>query len=147
VAVFIDDAAFVRAPIELVYDRITHIGAWPSLWPGARVRSSDGDPDREWWSLELRGRWGRRVRLRVGAAAWRMHAGFAMELAGDLEGTWEIWLEPVAGGTVVHHVVLGTTPGRQRTVREDLRRALRLGSWGLKDALQLEARTMAGLRP
>ena len=72
----------------------------------------------------------------------------AGDVAGDLRGRAEFWLEPTAGGPIVHHVVAATTAlPRPRRVLEDPRRAIRRGLWGLKDDLHLEMRTSAGLDP
>jgi hypothetical protein len=145
----VDDAGFVRAPVDLVYRRITDLGGWPDWWPGAVLRPLvPGPEDDQVWALELRGAPLRRLRLRINAHGWRFHAGFSLGLGGDLDGRWEIWLEPSHGGTVVHHVVVATAVA-PRPLRQlaDLRRAIRAGLWGLKDTLQLEARTSAGLFP
>jgi hypothetical protein len=144
----VDDAGFVRAPVELVYRRVTDIGDWPDWWPGVRVRRASDAGDAETWLLELSGARARRLRVRARAHGWRFHAGFALELTGDVEGAWELWLEPTHGGTVVHHVVIARTDAaRPLQVLADHRRAIRRGLWGLKDALQIEARTSAGLVP
>ncbi len=145
---FADDAGFVRAPAQLVYRRLAHIGAWPSWWQGTRVRPLAPTGSHETWALELRGQLGRRVRLRAVASAWREETGFVLSLTGDLDGSWELWLEPSAGGTVVHHVVVATSlVPRPDRVLSDLRRAIRRGLWDLKDLVQIEARTSAGLEP
>lgn len=157
----VDDAGFVRAPSGWVYRRLTDVGRWPEWWPGTRVapcagRSGtapwapvggraplDGD---EVWALELAGGWLRRLRLEARLGGWRHDHGFVLELAGDLDGRAEFWLEDTHGGTVVHHLLLARTRrSRPLTVHTDYRRALRRGLWGCKDALQLEARTSAGL--
>jgi hypothetical protein len=145
---FADDAGFVRAPVELVYRRLTHVADWPSWWSGVRVRPlppHDGD---EVWALELAGTRLRRLRLAARCHGWRFNAGFTQTLHGDLEGRSEFWLEPTHGGTVVHHVLVATsTAPRPLRVLRDHRRAIRRGLWGLKEALQVEARTSAGLVP
>jgi hypothetical protein len=143
-----DDAGFVRAPIELVYRRLTHIALWPTWWRGLRLEPRAPVGGEESWALELRGSVGRRLRLRATATGWRLHAGMVLRVAGDLDGTSEFWLESTRGGTVVHNVLLATTPlPRPDRVLEDHRRAIRRGLWGLKDALQVESRTSAGLLP
>lgn len=145
---YVDDDGFVRAPRSLVYRRLTDIGAWPDWWRGVRVRSMPPRQGDETWGLELAGRRTRRLRVAARAHGWRHNEGFALALAGDLEAHAEFWLEEVGGGTVVHHVLTGRTPLRRPLqVHADYRRALRRGLWGLKDALQLEARSAAGLEP
>jgi hypothetical protein len=143
---FADDAGFVRAPVALVYRRLTHMGAWPSWWDGVRVRAlPDVDGD-EVWAIEFRGARARRVRVAARCHGWRFNGGFTQTLRGDLEGRSEFWLEPTHGGTVVHHVLVATSPvARPTSVLADHRRAVRRGLWGLKEALELEVRTAVGL--
>jgi hypothetical protein len=144
----VDDAGFVRAPAPLVYRRLTHVAAWPSWWRGVRVRKSDSSPDGEVWSVELAGARGRRLRYEVRPHGWRHEHGFLLALQGDVLGTGEFWLEPTHGGTVVHHLLVArTTLPHPTRVLADHRRAIRRGLWGLKDAVQLEARTSIGLLP
>lgn len=144
----VDDAGFVRAPPPLVYRRLTHLAAWPEWWPGARVRDARRYPDREVWSVEFAGVRGRRLRYEVRPHGWRHEHGFLFAVNGDLMGAGEFWLEPTHGGTVVHHVLVARTElPRPMRVLADHRRAVRRGLWGLKDALQLEARTSIGLAP
>jgi uncharacterized protein YndB with AHSA1/START domain len=143
-----DDAGFVRAPVELVYRRLTDVADWPSWWPGLRVRSAPPVGGDEVWLLDVPAGRLRQVRLAARCHGWRFNAGFHLALHGDIDGRGEFWLEPVAGGTVVHHVLSGTTTlPHPRRVLADHRRAVRRGLWGLKDALQLETRTSAGLLP
>jgi hypothetical protein len=145
---FADDAGFVRAPAPLVYRRLTHVEAWPTWWDGVRVRPLAPVEGDEVWGIELRGARLRRLRLAARCHDWRFNGGFSLSLRGDLEGRSEFWLEPTHGGTVVHHVLVATTPGpRPATVLADHRRAIRRGLWGLKEALELEVRTAVGLAP
>lgn len=143
----VDDAGFVRAPAPLVYRRLTHVAAWPEWWSGARVRSVTAD-DGERWLVQLAAGRGRRLRYEVRPHGWRHEQGFHLEVRGDVVGAGEFWLEPTHGGTVVHHLLVARTglPRPQR-VLADHRRAIRRGLWGLKDALQLEARSSIGLTP
>jgi hypothetical protein len=157
VAIFVDDDGFVRAPAPLVYRRLTHVLAWPTWWPGVRVHARPperapgadaSEPPDEVVALELAGAPGRRVRLTARLHDWRLDAGFAMALRGDLVGRAEFWLEPGHGGTTVHHLVVAeTTHPRPLDVHADHRRAVRRGLWSLKDLLELEVRTGAGLLP
>jgi hypothetical protein len=145
---FADDAGFVRAPVELVYRRLTHVADWPTWWRGTLVRSLPPAAGDERWALELRGARGRRVRLAARCHGWRFNAGFSVALSGDLDGRAEFWLEPTHGGTVVHHVLVATSRApRPSRVLADHRRAVRRGLWGLKEALELEVRSSAGLVP
>lgn len=157
VGLYVDDDGFVRAPAPLVYRRLTHVLAWPEWWPGIEVverppeRAPDAtdatEPD-EVVGLELVGAPGRRVRLTARLHDWRLDAGFALSLRGDIQGRAEFWLERGWGGTVVHHLVVATTEHPQPlTVHADYRRAVRRGLWALKDLLELEVRTGAGLSP
>lgn len=143
----VDDAGFVRAPAPLVYRRLTHVQAWPDWWRGARVRQAPAAAG-EAWFLELAVGRGRRLRYTVRPHGWRHEHGFLLGLEGDVVGSAEFWLEPTHGGTVVHHLLVAQTalphPAR---VLADHRRAVRRGLWGLKDALQLEARSSVGLPP
>jgi hypothetical protein len=152
----VDDDGFVRAPVELVYRRLTHVAAWPTWWPGIVVRplppeagphASTDAPD-ECWAFELRGAPLRRVRLTARLHSWRHERGFSLALRGDVEGHAEFWLEPGYGGTVVHHLLIARTDlAHPVRVYRDYRRALRRGLWGLKDVLHVESRTSAGLLP
>jgi hypothetical protein len=149
-----DEAGFVRAPAALVDRRVRDVGSWPTWWPGTRVLArpparppSPGEDD-EVWLLELTGAPGRRLRLEARFHGWRPDAGIRMALEGDLVGRAEFWYDPVAGGTVVHHLLAARSPlPRPGRVLRDHRRAVRRGLWGLKDALHLEQRTSAGLTP
>ena len=144
----VDDAGFVRAPIELVYRRVTDIREWPSWWPGTQVRPLRAVGPDERWGLEVRAGRGLRLRLGLTPVRWRHEAGFELLLDGDLSGRGEFWLEPAGSGTVVHHLLVAESPllwpGR---VHRGYRRAVRRGLWGLKDVLHIEARTSVGLVP
>lgn len=144
----VDDAGFVRAPRELVYRRVTDIRTWPSWWPGTRVRPLPSVGPDERWGLEIAAAPGLRLRLGLTPVRWRHDVGFELLLDGDLDGRGEFWLEEVRSGTVVHHLVVAGSPLRWPSrVHRGYRRAARRGLWGLKDVLQLEARTSAGLLP
>jgi hypothetical protein len=148
VQLFADDAGFVRAPVALVYRRLTHVGAWPAWWDGVRVRALPSVAGDEVWAIEFRGARLRRVRVAARCHGWRFNGGFTQSLRGDLEGRSEFWLEPSHGGTVVHHVLVATSRApRPATVLADHRRAVRRGLWGLKEAVELEVRTAVGLTP
>jgi hypothetical protein len=143
-----DDQAFVRAPEALIYRRLTHVAAWPSWWSGCRVEALPPTGGGERWAIGLRAAPGRWLRLAVRPHSWRHDLGVVLALDGDLVGRAEFWLEPTHGGTVVHHLLVATTPlPRPLRVLEVHRRAVRRGLWGLKDVLQLEARSSVGLQP
>lgn len=145
---FADDAGFVRAPVALVYRRLTHVAAWPTWWDGVRVRASAPVAGDEVWAIEFRGARWRRVRVAARCHGWRFNGGFTQSLRGDLDGRGEFWLEPTHGGTIVHHVLVASSRHpRPATVLADHRRAVRRGLWGLKAALELEVRTAVGLPP
>ncbi len=145
---YADDAAFVRAPEALLYRRLTHIAAWPGWWPRLDVAPAVGGPGDERWTVSLHAGWGRQLRLVLRPHGYRHDLGFTLGLAGDLVGRSEFWLEPTHGGTVVHHLLVARTPQpRPITVLRAFRGAVRRGLWGLKDAVQIEARTAAGLTP
>ncbi len=141
----IDDAGFVRAPTELVYRRLTDAGSWPTWWPGLEVRSLPPAGDRERWGISLRAGVARILRYGVTLHGWRHEQGFRLDMAGDLDGRAELWLEPTTGGTVVHHVA--SVAGVTRSAPREYRRGVRRGLWGLKDLLQLEMRTSVGMVP
>ncbi|HSK24428.1 MAG TPA: hypothetical protein VK906_14680 [Egicoccus sp.] len=157
VPLHVDDDGFVRAPAGLVYRRLSDVAGWPQWWSGARVRpmppergpdAAPGDPPDEVWALDLPVTSLRRLRLGARLHGWRHEQGFVLALRGALDGRAEFWLEPVAGGTIVHHLLNADVPThRFRAVHRDYRRAVRRGLWDLKDRLHLEARTSAGLRP
>lgn len=145
---YADDATFVRAPEALLYRRLTHIAAWPGWWPHLGVEPAAGAPGDERWTVGLRAGWGRQLRLVLRPHGYRHDLGFTLGLAGDLVGRSEFWLEPTHGGTVVHHLLVARTPlPRPGRVLAGFRGAVRQGLWGLKDAVQIEARTAAGLTP
>ncbi len=142
----VDDATLVRAPANLVCRRLVDVAHWPEWWRGTRVRPLRHGDDT--WAVELAGAPARRLRMTVRLGEWRPNVGFGMLVAGDVEGDAEFWLEPANGGTVVHHLLRGRATHRpSRSVLGDYRRAVRRGLWGVKDLLQLEARTSAGLEP
>lgn len=144
----VDDAGFVRAPADLVYRRLTDIGRWPTWWPGAEVRPLPPNGPEERWAVGFAAGPAFRLRCALALDGWRHEVGFRFALAGDLVGRGEFWLEPIAGGTIVHHLVEASTPLRRpRRVATGYRWAVRRGLWGLKDVLQLETRTSTGLTP
>lgn len=142
----VDDAGFVRAPAGLVYRRLTDIGRWPTWWPGVRTTAMADGAGRETWAVDLSVGW-RGLRVAVQPHTWRHDTGFTMTVTGDLDGRAEFWLEPAAGGTVVHHLLSAEAAGRARTALHLYRACLRRGLWGLKDAVQTEVRTAVGLAP
>ena len=143
-----DDAGFVRAPEALIYRRLTHVAAWPSWWRGCRIDPLPAGPGGERWALSLVGARGRRLQLALRPHGWRHDLGVVLALEGHLSGRSEFWLEPTHGGTVVHHLLVATTPLRRPDrVLEDHRRAVRRGLWGLKQVLQMEVRSSVGLTP
>lgn len=145
---YADERAFVRAPEALLYRRLTHIAAWPGWWPHLLVRPAPGGADGERWWLGVRTGVGRQLRLTLRPHGYRHDLGFTLGLAGDLLGRCEYWLEPTHGGTVVHHLLVARTPLlRPDRTLVGYRRAVREGLWGLKDAVQIEARTSGGLLP
>jgi hypothetical protein len=147
-SVDVDDATFVRAPVSLVYRRITDVGAWPFWWSGLDVREQPPLAGDERWSLSLEIGPARVLRYLATCTRWRHEAGLEFRLTGDLVGRAEFWLEPTPGGTVVHHVAAATCSLRHaRGVAAGYRRAVRRGLWGFKDVLQLEMRTSLGVAP
>jgi hypothetical protein len=157
VELHVDDDAFVRAPVALVYPRLTDLGAWSDWWPGVRTTrtgeeaaadGSDTAPT-EVWDLTYRASWSRRpIRVVARPGQWRHDAGFRLDLEADLEGWAEFWLEDDHGGTVVHHLlVAGTAHRRPVRLLRDYRLVLRRGLWELKDDLQREVRTAQGVAP
>lgn len=144
----VDDDAFVRAPVGLVYRRLTDIGGWSDWWPGVRTTPSRPADGAETWSLVLARRPWRRLRVEAAPHQWRHDAGFRCTLTGDLDGWSEFWLEELGGGTVVHHLLVAATGRRRpRRVLEDYRAVVRRGLWAFKDRTQTEVRAEAGLTP
>lgn len=147
----LDDATFVRAPAASVYPRLTAVSDWPDWWPDCVVRPMEAraptdasDPRR--CAVRL-GR-GRGVRISVRPHGWRADLGVHFEVAGDLDGRAEFWLETRAGGVVVHHLVVASTPRpRPHATLRRYRAAARRGMWALKDVVQSEVRTAEGLHP
>lgn len=165
-----DDDAFVRAPPRLVYRRLVDPAAYREWWPGFElVRAS---PTTATWDAEAvaagddldqlmgaptepgeasyafrlrRGRLRRPIAVVARPYRFRPVKGFAAALDGDVVGTIEWWLEEGYGGTVVHH--LAHLNPRRRRARVGYRRSARAALWGLKDAVQSEVRTLAGLEP
>lgn len=141
----VDDDGFVRAPADRCYGALTDVAAWPRFWPSTTVRDHGDDRytlvagRRSWRPLPGRPR---RLRLDATVGAWRDQVGFTSTLTGDLDGRWEIWLEPGWGGTVVHHVLAARGAP---SLLPPFRRWLRSGLWGLKD--HLEAAELRELAP
>lgn len=145
----VDDDAFVRAPVAVVYPRLTDIDGWSRWWPGVTTAAADDPAADDRWQVSFRaGRARRPLRVTATAGQWRHDAGFRMDLEGDLTGWSEFWLEDDFGGTVVHHLLVARTD-RRRPVRvlSDYRVVLRRGLWRLKDDLQREVRAGQGVAP
>ena len=143
----VDDDGYVRAPTPLVYRRLTDIGRWSTWWPGVRTTPMQDGTGRELWALELvRDRW-RGLRVAAWPHTYRHEAGFKLSLTGDLVGEMEFWLEPVVGGTVVHHLLGAEATRAARPTLATYRAVVRAGLWGFKDAVQTEVRTAVGLQP
>lgn len=112
-AIDIADETYVRvAP-----DRVAPLVAEPARW-------------RRWWPD-----------LRVTATSDRGIEGQQWAVSGPLVGTMEIWLEPVADGTVVHWFLRAdpSRPVSRRLIERQRRR--RVVAWkaeifALKDALE-----------
>jgi hypothetical protein len=165
----LDDEAFVRAPVRMVYERLVDPSSYPSWWPGLRLvraapvggswlteAEAEGGPPRRglvgrprepgeaYFDFTLpRGR-ARRLRLRARPYRFRLDRGLVLALEGDLTGRTEWWLESGYGGTIVHHLAWLTA---RRATADAYRAAARRGLWGLKDAAQSEVRERVGLAP
>lgn len=156
VELHVDDDAFVRAPVALVYPRLTDIAGWSDWWPGVRTAPADdagvgagADAAVGRWSISSRARrLARPLRVVGTPGQYRHDTGFRIDLTGDLDGWSEFWLEDAFGGTVVHHLLVASTdrPRAVRTLR-DYRVVLRRGLWRLKDDLQREVRRGLGVAP
>ncbi len=145
---YAEDRAFIRAPEALLYRRLTHIAAWPGFWPRLTVAPAPTPSGEERWLVTVGAGWGRELRLVLRPHGYRHDLGFTLGLAGDLVGRGEFWLEPTHGGTVVHHLLVVRSPLlRPHRALEHLRRGVRAGLWGCKDAVQIEVRTAGGLVP
>ena len=143
----VDDDAFVRAPVDLVYRRLTDVGGWARWWRGVRAQPMADTPGRATWALELaRNRW-QGIRVVARPHAYRHEKGFKLAASGDIDGEIEFWLEPVPGGTVAHHLMTGRATGSERSTQRTYRTVARRGLWCLKDALQTEVRTAVGMAP
>lgn len=150
----VDDDGFVRAPVRVVYPTLTDVRGWPRWWPGvtvermAPVTRADEVKVRERWAVQWRLGMVRHLRFSIVPHAYRHDAGFVMDLAGDVEGRAEFWLETREDGTVVHHVMTGRAlRGRPQAALRTYRQVLRRGFWGCKDHLQSQVRREAGLAP
>lgn len=170
----IDDEAFVRAPAEMVYARLLDISGYPSWWPGLRMEhehlagptwdhEATTGPPRAPGDLEGRPpepgetefafrlvdprSWRRSIRLTARPYRFRPGKGLFYDLSGDLVGAAEWWLEEASGGTVVHHLTKADVQRRGSRAADTYRRAIRRGTWGLKDVVQSEVRERIGLHP
>jgi len=133
VHVVVDDAAFLRVPAGLAYAVLTDVGSWPSWWPGTGVVDGrDGS-----FALRL-GRGPGAIALTTTPSDWRHDRGFRTDPTGDVVGRCEWWLEPVAGGVVLHHLLDARTT--RRGLRGRYRAHLRRGLWSLKDVLEASVR-------
>lgn len=143
----LDDDIFVRAPTSVAYRRVTNMRDWAQWWRGCTVTPLDDVRGAEQWQIEFRhGRFGG---LRMAGAPHRYQhdRSFRIDLAGDVDGFAEFWLEAVPGGTVVHHVLVAETSRRPRRTLRVYRTAVRRGLWGLKDDLQTSVRSALGMAP
>lgn len=145
------DALLVRAPIGVVYRTLTDLDGWPGWLRGCRsVRLSDVHDhgvtsDRHVLTLPD----GRRAwRLAVTAHGWRHDAGLRWDVRGAVVLDTEWWLEGRIEGTVVHHVVHGSSSGpraKRRVLRH--RRVMLLALQEMKDHLELAVAVAAGRIP
>lgn len=124
------DETWIDAPVALV----SAVVADPANWPG-------------WWpTLDLTVTRDRRLK----GMQWAARSGEPVtRRAGRLRGTVEIWLEPLAGGVILHHYLrLDPVDGRPLPARAANRLTRRYAwhakrvFWRLKD--QLEAGPASG---
>ncbi len=144
---FVDDDAYVRAPVRDVYPTLTDIAGWAAWWPGIRTtaRSAEGEDERWLVTMRRRGRLPA-VRFEIAPHAYRHDAGFKLTLSGQLQGEAEFWFEEGHSGVVVHHLVTAQIDARRPlAVAAAYRASFRAGTWGLKDRLQADARRRSGL--
>lgn len=102
------DETFIRAEPVVVRSALDEPGVLDALWPGLQREV-----------VQDRGTKG--VRWRTG---------------GEVTGRLEIWLEEVAGGTVVHHFVQGDRTGGPRRWSTVHRRRWKGGLHDIKDRLE-----------
>lgn len=146
-AIHVDDAAYIRAPRPLVYRRLSDVARWPTWWIGLQAERLSAVNNIETWSLQAQRDIFRSLSLTLCLHTFRHDMGFAMQLAGDVSGTAEYWLEDQAGGTIVHHVLVGETSRPLVPTLTTYRAVVRRGLFGLKDVVQTEVRTAVRLLP
>jgi len=150
----VDDDAFIRAPVALVYGHLADPARYVAWWPGFVPRptaprfglSQVGKDALDEVVFTLRGR-GPSLRMGFRAHSFRPNAGLHLDLGGDILGRAEWWLEEGFGGTVIHHLVWAAAERRPLTLLAAYRASLRRALWSLKDQLQSQVRTGAGLAP
>ncbi|MGA7688481.1 MAG: hypothetical protein WCA29_04535 [Jiangellales bacterium] len=92
------------APIDIGDE--TYVAAAPSL---LAPRLTNSSVLRDWFPG-----------LRFEVFMDRAEKGTRWSVAGEIDGSMEVWLEPVAAGTVVHWFVRGESSGRRDLTRQYL---------------------------
>lgn len=143
------DAILVRAPAASVYRVLTDLDGWPRWHARCRTVRLPDDATRDGDGHAVRLPDGRRSwRIEVRAHGWRHDLGVRWEVRGAVALATEWWLEPVAEGTVVHHVVHASPAGRRDEARiARHRRAVGGAMQALKDHLELAVAIADGRLP
>lgn len=138
-------AVLVRAPAGPVYAALTDVDGWDAWWPGCRTRRAVPSPGegRSGPADHHDVRFAGRLRCRLRVDGWRHDAGLRAAVRGGADADVEWWLEPLADGpTVVHLLVTARGRRADRVVR-----ALGDGLQALKDHLELVVAVAAGRVP
>ena len=137
--VVVHDRGWVPAPPKEIYRVAQSIPTYPSWWRRADVE--EGESGRHLF-VTIAGL----GRVRASAAGERPGVGLIIQLAGDVDGVLEWFLEPFKDGTIVSFLLrLSTRPRRWERRQLAYRSAVREGLVALRT--MFEDRATARARP
>ncbi len=135
--VSVHDRGWIPGPPPDVYRIVESIHTYPSWWRGIKV--DDGDTERH-VLLTLPGL----GRVKASAAGQRAGVGVIVQLAGDVDGVLEWFLEPFKEGTVANVFLrLAARPRRWKRREQAYRSAVRASLVALRTVFEDRATVRA----
>ncbi len=132
------DRGWVAAPPEDVYRVVEGIRTYPSWWRGISLGEGESQ-------LHVRLTIPGLGRMKASVAGQRRDVGVIIQLAGDVDGVLEWFLEPYKEGTIANvHLRLAARPRRWKPREQRYRSAIRDGLVALRTVF--EDRAIARVR-